>query len=210
MSTIGLSDLYYSKITEDTITGFEADGEPVALAKAISADLSIELAEAILWADDAASEVVREFKSGTLTLNISDLPSSVAADLVGAAVDDAGLLVFTGSDTGAAVAVGFRARKPSGAFRYFWLYRCKFAVPSTSLKTKADSIEFSTPTIEGTIMVRNKPDARGKRPWKIEATEGDPTVAAATLTSWFTTVPEPQFQVSPGGGTKTSGGKVNG
>jgi hypothetical protein len=75
-------------------------------------------------------------------------------------------------------------------------------VPSTSLKTKADNIEFSTPTIEGTIMVRNKPDSRGKRPWKIEATEGDPTVAAATLASWFTAVPEPTF------GTTTEGGNT--
>ena len=34
--------------------------------------------------------------------------------------------------------------------------------------TKGDSITFSTPTIEGTILRRNKVDAQGKHPWKAE------------------------------------------
>ncbi len=43
------------------------------LAKAISAELSVELAEATLYADDGAAEIVKEFKSGTLTLGIDDI-----------------------------------------------------------------------------------------------------------------------------------------
>lgn len=42
----------------------------------------------------------------------------------------------------------------------------KFGIPATNLATKGDSITFSTPTIEGTIMRRNKLDAKGKHPWK--------------------------------------------
>ena len=55
MATIGLDDLYYATITEGN-NGDETYGTPVKLAKAISADLSLELAEAILYADDAAKE----------------------------------------------------------------------------------------------------------------------------------------------------------
>ena len=58
MATIGLDKLYYADITEDE-DGDETYGTPKVLAKAISADLSIELAEAILYADDGASEVVK-------------------------------------------------------------------------------------------------------------------------------------------------------
>ena len=47
MATIGLDKLYYAKITEDT-SGNETYATPVALAKAIKADLSVELAEATL------------------------------------------------------------------------------------------------------------------------------------------------------------------
>lgn len=66
MATIGLDRLYYAKITEND-AGEETYGTPSQLAKAISADLSVELAEATLYADDGASEIVKEFKSGTLS-----------------------------------------------------------------------------------------------------------------------------------------------
>ena len=66
MATIGLDRLYYSKITEDA-NGEETYGTPIILAKAITAELSVELVEAILYADDGAAEVVKEFNSGTLT-----------------------------------------------------------------------------------------------------------------------------------------------
>ncbi len=83
MSTIGLDKPYYAKITEDE-QGNETYGPPILLAKAIQADLAIELAEAILYADDTAAEVVKEFKKGTLSLAIDDLSSVVASDLTGA------------------------------------------------------------------------------------------------------------------------------
>ena len=51
MATIGLDKLYYAQITED-VNGNETYGTPAVLAKAISAELSVELNEAILYADD--------------------------------------------------------------------------------------------------------------------------------------------------------------
>jgi hypothetical protein len=60
MATIGLDRLYYSKITEDT-NGEETYATPLILAKAITAELSVELVEAILYADDGAAEVVKDF-----------------------------------------------------------------------------------------------------------------------------------------------------
>ena len=69
MATIGLDSLYYSKITEDT-DEIETYAEPVKLAKAIKADLSIELAEAILYADDGAAVVVKEFKMANFHLEL--------------------------------------------------------------------------------------------------------------------------------------------
>lgn len=52
MATIGLDRLHYAKITEDE-NGDETYGIPSMLAKAITAELSVELAEATLYADDA-------------------------------------------------------------------------------------------------------------------------------------------------------------
>lgn len=192
MATIGLDRLYYSKITEGA-NGDETYATPVQLAKAISADLSVELAEATLYADDGAAEIVKEFKSGTLSLGVDDIGASVASDLTGATIDDNHVVISGSEDGGDPVAIGFRAKKANGRYKYYWLYRVKFGVPATNLATKGDSITFSTPTIEGTILRRNKLDGNGKHPWKAEVTEGDASVATATITGWYTQVYEPAF-----------------
>ena len=192
MATIGLDKLYYAKITE-AANGEESYEKPVQLAKAISADLSVELAEATLYADDGAAEIVKEFKSGKLTLGIDDIGSAVASDLSGATIDANGVIVSTSEDGGTPVAVGFRAKKSNGKYRYFWLYRVKFGIPAANMATKGDSITFSTPTIEGTILRRNKADTRGKHPWKAEVTEGDSAVAADIITNWYQEVYEPSY-----------------
>lgn len=190
MATIGLDKLFYAPITEDA-SGNETYGTPVQLAKAISAELSVELAEATLYADDGVSEVVKEFKSGTISLGVDDIGAAVAADLTGVTIDENNVIISTSEDAGKPVAVGFRAKKSNGKYRYFWLYRVKFGIPATNLATKGDSITFSTPTIEGTVMRRNKVDAYGKHPWKAEVTEGDAGVSTQTISTWYDTVYEP-------------------
>jgi len=57
MATIGMDKLYYAKITEDS-NGEETYGVPISMAKAIRADITIELAEANLFADDGLAYVI--------------------------------------------------------------------------------------------------------------------------------------------------------
>lgn len=195
MATIGLDKLYYSEITEDS-EGNETYGTPTSLAKAISADLSVELAEATLYADDGASEIVKEFKSGTLSLGVDDIGNDAASVLTGSTIDSNNVVISASEDGGKPVAIGFRAKKSNGKYRYFWLYRVKFGIPSTSLATKGDSITFSTPTIEGTVLRRNKPDSSGKHPWKAEVTEGEKNVPTSVVTEWYKNVYEPTYSES--------------
>ena len=192
MATIGLDKLYYAKITEDE-SGEETYGTPTSLAKAMTVDLSVELAEATLYADDGAAEVVKEFKSGTLTLGIDDIGVQAAQDLTGAKIDTNKVLISTSEDGGAPVAIGFRAKKANGKYRYFWLYRVKFGIPATNLTTKGESITFSTPTIEGTVLRRNKLDGQSKHPWKAEVSEDATGVAASVISGWYNAVYEPTF-----------------
>lgn len=192
MATIGFDKLYYAPITENE-NEEEIYGTPVQLAKAISADLSVELAEATLYADDGASEIIKEFKNGTLSLGVDDIGTATAAALTGVSVDSNNVVISASEDGGSPVAVGFRARKSNGKYKYYWLYRVKFGVPATNLATKGDSITFSTPTIEGTVLRRNKPDTSGKHPWKAEVTEGDTGVESAVISSWYDAVYEPAF-----------------
>ena len=198
MATIGLDKLYYAIITEGT-DGVETYGAPKVLAKAISAELAPQIAEATLYADDGAAENVKEFTSATFTLGVDDLASDVMADLLGVTVDQNGVVVSTPDDAAPYVAVGFRAKRSNGKYQYFWLYRVKFGVPNNTLATKGESITFNTPSIVGTVMRRNKADGKGGHPWKVDVVEGATGVTAATINGWYDNVYEPTYTAQSSG-----------
>lgn len=181
MATIGLRDLYRAPITIGT-SGAEEYGTPVRMAKAISAELSVEVAEAILYADDGADEVVKEFVSGEITLNVNDLLPADLAALLGQKQDADKVVYGSGSDEAPYTAIGFRAKKAGGMYKYIWLYKVKFAIPDENYTTKGDSIEFTTPEIVGQFIKRS--DGL----WKAEHV-AEPTNSVAT--AWFTSVREP-------------------
>lgn len=195
MATIGLDKLYYAIITEGT-GGVETYGTPKVLAKAISAELAPQIAEATLYADDGAAENVKEFTSATFTLGVDDLASDVMADLLGVTVDQNGVVVSTPDDAAPYVAVGFRAKRSNGKYQYFWLYRVKFGVPNNTLATKGESITFNTPSIVGTVMRRNKADGNGGHPWKVDVVEGATGVDQTVVDGWYSAVYEPDYSGS--------------
>lgn len=198
MAQIGLKNLYYAPITEDEY-GNETYGTPVRLAKAINADLTVNSNDATLYADDGADVVFRDFINGTLTLEVNDLGNAVAAALLGASIDANGALVSSGEDVPPPVAIAFQSKSARGGDRYFWFYRVVFSVPGASIQTKGESIEFATPSIEGTISRRNLPDTNNKHPWKIEAKAGE--VSSTIVNNWFNAVLEPS---SAGGADLTA------
>lgn len=179
--TIGLRDLFYAICTEED--GIETYGTPKKMAEAMTADLSVKTADGSLHADDTLSESVTEFVNGTLKLGIKDLIPEVLAEILGQMVDQNKVVWAGKDDEPPYVAIGFRAKKTGGRFRYVWLLKVKFKIPSEKYETKGESIKFNTPEIEGEIAARKK-DGR----WKADyvGTEGSDTAK-----TWFTQVPDP-------------------
>ena len=183
--TIGLKDLFISKITMETDTegnAIETYAKPERLAKAITVGMSTEVAEGNLYADDSIDETIKEFVSGEITINVNDIPTESYAYLLGQKIDANGVTWGSEDDDPPFVAVGFRAKKTKGLYRYVWLLKVKFAIPDENYQTKNNSITFNTPTIVGTYVKR---DMDGR--WKADFT-GKPSEATAAV--WFDQVPE--------------------
>lgn len=176
--TTGLKDLYFAPIT--MTDGAEVYGEPEKMAEAISADITVNVAEATLYADDALNQSVKEFTNGEIKLGVADLDAKVLAKVLGQSTDGAGVTWAGGSDVAPYVAVGFRAAKTNGVYRYIWLQKVQFSIPSESFETKGESISFKTPEISGTFMKALTNDM-----WKADFT-GLPT--EETAKNWFTKV----------------------
>ncbi len=141
------------------------------MSYAIKADISIEINEGNLYADNRIVENLKEFKSGKLSLNGDHLSYEVQSMILGHKLSDitAGSgkkLTARGDDSGKYVGVGFYSttlKNNARNYRAIWLHKVKFGVPNESLETKGDSITFQTPTIEGTVLT----DIQGV--WKDEA-----------------------------------------
>ena len=181
MATVGLRDLFIAPIEIEN--GIETHGTIRRLAKAIKAEMSTEVAEGFLYADDGVDEVVKEFVKGTLKINVNDLEPADVAALLGQHIDEDNIIFAGENDEPPYFAIGFRAKKLSGGkYRYIWLYKVKFKIPNENYETKADGINFITPELEGEFIKRDKDGM-----WKADYT-GLPTDDIAK--AWFTTVKE--------------------
>ena len=154
MAKIGLNNFKYSKLTE------AEDGTPSyagakSLAKAIDCKVSIENYTAELYADDGLAESDYTFKKGTITLTIDEDDDTIFAELLGHQVDEeTSEMIRKDTDIAPYVGVGRILTKiVNGVYKYKveFLPKVKFSEPAQEEATKGDSIEFKTPTIEGTV-----------------------------------------------------------
>lgn len=152
MANIGLTNIWYSPLTE------AADGTALyegakQLGKAVSCSTSITNNEAKLYGDDTLAESDTSFASGTITLGVTDDDETIFAELLGHTITN-GEVIKTANDAAPYVGLGRIVTKMvNGAYKYKveFLYKVKFSEPSRDETTKGESIEFSTPSVEGII-----------------------------------------------------------
>ena len=178
MAFIGFRDVMIAPMKDD-----ETYDAVKRLAKGIKGEMSVEVAEGTLYADDGVDEIVKEFVKGTLKLNVNDLEPADTAMLLGQYIDSNKVIYAGENDEPPYFAIGFRVKKSSGGkYRYIWLYKVKFKIPNESYETKGSGINFVTPELEGEFIKRDKDGM-----WKADFT-GVPTDPIAV--DWFATVKE--------------------
>jgi hypothetical protein len=136
------------------------------IGKAVQADVSIELNDAELYADDGLAESDKSFKKGTITLGLDELSDLIQQEFLGHAIASSEMTAL-GTDAAPYIGVGFYGVKlVSGVKKYraIWFPRVQFSEPADSNATKADGVSFGTPSIEGKIF------ADASLVWKKEKT----------------------------------------
>ncbi len=182
MAKIGLKYPVYAIATETDAAISYASG--AVLARAISANISIENNDVKLYADDVIAESDNSFASGTVTIGIDDLYDAAKVALLDylegntLSGEQTAKELSVGTASPAYVGFGFYGkvvRNKVPYWRAIWLKKVQFAEPSDELATKGESVEFSTPELEGIIMMA----ADGK--WKEEGTFSTEAGAKAWL-----------------------------
>lgn len=159
MAYIGLKHPVFAPIATEPANSLPTYGTGLVVGMAIAADVSIELSDAKLAADDTIAEIENGFVSGTISMGVDDLSDAALKAWLG--VQEASLggeATIRNAATYDSPEGGFgyyRVRKKAGvrSYRAYWYHKTKWGIPSENAATKPDgSIEWQTPTIEGEIM----------------------------------------------------------
>lgn len=153
MAQIGLTNLWYGILTEGP-DGTPTYGGAKSFGKAVSAKVDVSANDATLYADDALVEADTSFQSATVTLGVADDDMTVFAEILGHKVaSDGGEMVRSAEDTAPWVGLGRVVTKVVNGKHVYkgeFINKVKFSEPSQEDETKGESVDFSTPEIEGT------------------------------------------------------------
>ncbi len=179
---IGLRDLHYALLTKDDSTGVTYSA-PVKIAGATQANINPNSSTEVLFADDGPMETASALGMIELEMIAADFPLDVQAVLLGHTVGANGVLTRKSSDIPPWVAIGFKALKSNGAYRFVWLLKGKFNQPEQNHETRGDSVNFQTPTLNGAFVKRDKDDA-----WILQTDEDMTGYQESIGTGWFSQV----------------------
>lgn len=153
MAMIGLTNIWYGLLTEAE-DGTPTYGGAKSFGKAVSAKVDVSTNDATLYADDVLAESDYSFQSATVTLGVADDDMTVFSEILGHKVaSDGGEMVRNADDAAPWVGLGRVITKVANGKRQYkgeFLYKVKFSEPAQDNSTKGDSVDFSTPEIEGT------------------------------------------------------------
>jgi len=164
MAYVGLKHPVYAPISSEPAGSVPVYGTGRVVGYALEANVSIEHADSKLYADDAVRESDKSFLSGAITLGVDDLAKEECVGMLGSqerTVDT--YAVVRDASTFDAPYLGFgyyRVRKKNGVrlILALWYYKTQWTEPSEEAKTKGESIEWQTPTIEGEVFAIDDTD----------------------------------------------------
>ena len=169
MARIGLLKPRVAKYSANGTTVTYSDGQ--ILSKAISHDLALNNSDPVkLYADDGAVESVSGFSSGTLTINVDELPIAEACLIFGITAETistpSGTAMTFDEDTqppylGYGVIVP-QIRNGVRSWMAVLLKKIVFSVPGDTFATKGETIEFQTPELTATVLR----DDTAKHEWR--------------------------------------------
>ena len=190
-SRIGLDKLYYAVITTDSASAYTA-GTPEYLAPAASATQAPTVNTETQYADDQAYDVMTSEGATTITLTVTGVPLETLAEITGKVFDSVNGRMYETNEVAPYCALGFRALKSNGSYRYYWFLKGTFTMPDENAVTKGESPDPQTQELTFSAIHSVFKFDTGAPPAKaVKRVVGDDDVANFDPTSWFTAVQTP-------------------
>lgn len=152
----GLKDIYVAPVTENTSSTYTA-GNPIKLARAISAKITDKFNREKIYSDDAPEDIIDSYEGTEIELEVSALAPQDYATLFNNLYKD-GYLVKGADDKAQEIALGYRCKQRNGKYEFVWFYCGAFERPEQNETTKKEKIEVASQTLKGSFYQRQKTD----------------------------------------------------
>lgn len=178
---IGCQQLHIAEVTKDDLTG-ATFGEPKPVPAVIGVDITDNTDNVTFYSDDSVEQVIPAFSGKEVTIELGYLDHSIEALISGNTFEN-GVFVQNANATAKEYALLFRAPLSKGGYQYVCLYKGVLSRTEANYKTKEDSIEGQTVTLNGVFMplVYN-----GNVAVKANSTDVE---ASTVISKWFKEVP---------------------
>lgn len=159
MANIGLRNAKYNQIDYET-NKYKAlvDSKVPVLGKMIDAKLTENRSDAQLFADDGLAEYDNAFTGGSIALTLADVDDDTYAEVKGCTISNSEL---TENEEDSSPEIGYGhiiTKMVNGVKKYKveFLPRIRVTKITADAKTKGESVEFNTVSLEGKVMALNK------------------------------------------------------
>ena len=159
MANIGLRSAKYNLI-DYTTNKYKAltDSTVPVLGKMIDAKLTENRSDASLFADDGLAEYDNAFTGGSIALTLADVDDKTYSVVKGCVITE-GELTENEEDSSPEIGYGHIITKMVNGVKKYkveFLPRIRVTKITADAKTKGESIEFNTVSLEGKVMALNK------------------------------------------------------
>jgi phi13 family phage major tail protein len=190
-SVTGLDNIYYALVTQDDADAYVAD-TPKYLAPAMTISQAPAVNSKTQYADNQPFDAMTSEGESKLECEITGLPLPTQAELLGRVFNTATGRLFDNGGTPPYVALGFRAKKSDGKYRYYWFLKGQFAPPSEEAASETDTPDPKSAKLTYTAIRTTKQfDLDGSITDSVKRNVGDTSDVNFDASTWFNAVQTP-------------------
>lgn len=201
-SFVGVDKIYYALVTTDDADAYAA-GTPVAFAPAMNIVQAPKSNSLVQYADNQPFDTMSSEGETELDVEVTGLPLDILSVILGRVYDAATGRLFDNGGTPPDIALGFRAKRRGGDYRYYWFLKGSFGAPGEEQATEKDTPDPKSTKLKFTaIRTIHQFALTGSLTDSVKRVVGDTSDALFVATTWWDAVQVPSVG-TPGAFTCT-------
>ncbi|ATH95176.1 major tail protein [Bacillus glycinifermentans] len=165
----GLDMFHCAEVVQDDEESLKF-GTPIKIPGAVSIKVDPKSEQTKFWADNGVYDIFNSMGDIDLEAEMADLPLKLQNKIYGH-TEENGVSFASAEDKAIHLAFGFRAKKSTGGYRYYWFLKGLPELMAIESKTTEDKADPESAKFKVGFMPLQNP--KGKRRWKAQAEDSD-------------------------------------